>query len=66
MPAPDTEDEPIKTDSLRIAMGVELSTIPIYLAAMYSIKPPAEYANDPRYYDPIVGAIRSTFIDIAR
>ena len=44
---------------LRQAMEIELTTIPLYLFAMYSIKIPAQYVNDPRYYDPISGAILS-------
>jgi len=42
-------------------MAVELSTIPLYLYGRYSVKTPAEFANDPRYYDPIVGAVRGSF-----
>lgn len=43
---------------LQAAMEIELSTIPIYLFAMYSIKPPPEAADDPHFHDPVVGAIR--------
>jgi len=45
-------------EHLHAAMLVELSTIPIYLFAMYSIKSPR--ADDPRYVDPHVDAIRGT------
>ncbi|KAF8637314.1 hypothetical protein AX16_010842 [Volvariella volvacea WC 439] len=45
-------------EHLQTAMLVELSTIPIYLYAMYSVKTPAQFKSDPRYYDPLVGAIR--------
>ena len=43
---------------LQTAMAIELATIPLYLFGMYSIKIPDQYANDPRYYDPVIGAIR--------
>jgi len=40
-------------------MAVELSTIPLF--KMYTVKIPKAYVNDPRYYDPIVGAVRGMF-----
>lgn len=63
LPSPDSKNEPISTiESLRIhlqkAMAIELATIPLYLFGMYSIKTPKKYVRDPRYYDPIIGAIR--------
>ena len=45
-------------EHLQTAMAIELATIPLYLFGMYSIKIPAQYVNDPRYYDPVTGAIR--------
>jgi len=30
----------------------------LYLFGMYSVKTPKAFVNDPRYYDPIVGAVR--------
>ena len=45
-------------EHLQTAMEIELATIPLYLFGMYSIKIPAQYVNDPRYYDPDIGAIR--------
>lgn len=62
-PSPPPNSKPIDTldslkEHLQAAMAVELSTIPLYLFAMYSVKTPEKYINDPRYYDPIVGAIR--------
>jgi hypothetical protein len=62
LPAPDSEEEPITSigslqNHLRIAMGVELSTIPLYLASMYSINTEA-HKNNPLYYDLIIAAIR--------
>jgi len=64
LPAPDSRDQPIKSiESLRThlqtAMAIELATIPLYLYGMYSIKIPDQYKNDIRYYDPVMGAIRS-------
>uniref|UniRef100_A0A8H8CET3 Iminophenyl-pyruvate dimer synthase domain-containing protein n=1 Tax=Psilocybe cubensis TaxID=181762 RepID=A0A8H8CET3_PSICU len=63
LPQPDSKNQPITTiESLRThlqtAMAIELATIPLYLFGMYSVKIPDEYANDPRYYDPVIGAIR--------
>ncbi|KAJ7777889.1 ferritin-like-domain-containing protein [Mycena maculata] len=43
---------------LHFAMAIELSTIPLYLYAMYSIKLPANKIKDPRFWDPVTGAIR--------
>ena len=67
LPRPDSDNQPIETvESLRThlqtAMAVELSTIPLYLFGMYSVKTPAQYVNDPRYYDPITGAVRSMVV----
>jgi len=64
LPAPDSPDKPIESieslrNHLQTAMAVELSTIPLYLYGMYSIKVPDQYKKDIRYYDPIIGAIRS-------
>lgn len=63
LPAPDSPEQNINNvDSLRkhlqTAMAIELATIPLYLFGMYSIKIPEQYVNDPRYYDPVIGAIR--------
>ena len=63
LPTPDHPECHIQTvESLRkhlqVAMAVELCTIPLYLFGMYSVKTPEIYVNDPRYYDPIVGAVR--------
>jgi Ferritin-like len=63
LPKPDSGNHPITTvkslqEHLQTAMAVELSTIPLYLFAMYSVTTPAAYVNDPRYYDPITGAVR--------
>lgn len=44
---------------LQSAMAVELSTIPIYLFGMYSVKIPTRFQNDPRYRDPIMQAVRN-------
>ena len=59
---PDRHDMKDSLESLRehlqAAIEIELSTIPLYLFGMYSIKIPAQYAKDPRYYDPVIGAIR--------
>lgn len=70
LPAPDSPECPIQTvESLRkhlqAAMAVELSTIPLYLFAMYSVKTPNAFVNDPRYYDPIVGAVRGALVILA-
>jgi hypothetical protein len=43
---------------LHFAMAIELSTIPLYLYAMYSIKLPADKVKDPRFWDPVTNAIR--------
>lgn len=43
---------------LQVAMAVELSTIPLYLFAQYTVKVPKEYANDPRYVDPVISAVK--------
>ena len=69
LPTPEQGNDPIvRVESLRqhlqTAMAVELSTIPLYLFGMYSVQTPKEYVNDPRYYNPITGAIRSTFDSI--
>jgi hypothetical protein len=63
LPTPDKGDCPIQSieslrEHLQTAMAIELATIPLYLFGMYSIKTPAQYARDPRYYDPIIAAIR--------
>ena len=63
LPTPDSPEQPINNvkslrTHLQTAMAIELATIPLYLFGMYSIKIPAQYLNDPRYYDPIIGAIR--------
>jgi hypothetical protein len=63
LPTPDDDECPINNigslrEHLQTAMAIELATIPLYLFAMYSIKTPAQYARDPRYYDPIIAAIR--------
>ncbi|KIJ40737.1 hypothetical protein M422DRAFT_32162 [Sphaerobolus stellatus SS14] len=63
LPRPDHKNEPISTlESLKThlqkALAIELATIPLYLYGMYSIKTPEQFVNDPRYYDPIAGAIR--------
>jgi hypothetical protein len=66
-PKRDTNDGcPIQTVAslqkhLQTAMAVELSTIPLYLFAMYTVKTPQAYVNDPRYYNPITGAVRSAW-----
>jgi hypothetical protein len=67
-PSPPPNSKPIDTlDSLKqhlqAAMAVELSTIPLYLFSMYSVKTPEKYINDPRYYDSIVGAIRGVIAE---
>jgi len=64
LPAPDSPDQPIDNikslrTHLQTAMAIELATIPLYLYGMYSIKKPDQYKNDSRYYDPVMGAIRS-------
>ncbi|KAI9511270.1 ferritin-like-domain-containing protein [Russula earlei] len=64
LPLPDTPHRSITTlkslrEHLRAAMAVELSTIPLYLYGMYSIKTPNAYINDPRYHDPIISLIHS-------
>jgi Ferritin-like len=69
LPKPKPGNDPIVTveslrEHLQTAMAVELSTIPLYLFGMYSVQTPKEYVNDPRYYNPITGAIRSTFDSI--
>jgi hypothetical protein len=43
---------------LRTAMAVELSTIPLYLFAMYNVKLPRDKVNDPRYVDIVSTALR--------
>lgn len=63
LPTPDKGESPIQSieslrEHLQTAMAIELATIPLYLFGMYSIKTPAQYARDPRYYDPIIAAIR--------
>jgi hypothetical protein len=68
LPNPAFGNHPITTvrslrEHLQTAMAVELSTIPLYLFAMYSIKTPSAYVNDPRYYDPIAAAIRGMLVD---
>ena len=67
LPIPDSPEHPIQTvESLRIhlqtAMAVELSTIPLYLFGMYTVKSPKAFANDPRYDDPIVRTVRGALI----
>ena len=58
--ARDDKDDDLKSlrEHLQTAMAIELATIPLYLFGMYSIKIPDQYVNDPRYYDPVIGAIR--------
>jgi len=46
-------------------MAVELSTIPLYLFKMYTVKIPKAYVNDPRYYDPIVGVIAEEMLHLS-
>jgi Ferritin-like len=63
LPVPDSPDHNIDNvnslrNHLQTAMAIELATIPLYLFGMYSIKIPDQYVNDPRYYDPVIGAIR--------
>lgn len=62
MPKPDANHPITDIDSLRThlqsAMAVELSTIPLYLFGMYTVATPENFANDPRYYDPIMAAVR--------
>ena len=65
LPKRNSREQPIITiESLRThlqtAMAIELATIPLYLFGMYSVKIPEQYANDPRHYDPVIGAIRGT------
>lgn len=60
---PPTKNKPIKDlkslqQHLQSAMAVELSTIPLYLFAMYTVKIPEEYQNDPRYQDPVINAVK--------
>jgi hypothetical protein len=67
LPKPEDGNHPIKTvkslqEHLQTAIAVELSTIPLYLFAMYSIKTPAAYVNDPRYYDLTTAAIRGASV----
>jgi hypothetical protein len=64
LPTPDSVEHPIKTvaslrEHLQAAMAVELCSIPLYLAGMYSVRIPADKVNDPRYYDPVIGAVRN-------
>ena len=63
LPVPDSPKHNIDNvhslrNHLQTAMAIELATIPLYLFGMYSIKIPDQYVNDPRYYDPVIGAIR--------
>jgi len=63
-------NQPIKTPKrlrqhLQSAIAVELSTIPLYLFAQYTVKVPQKYANDPRYVDPVVSAVKSEEIDLS-
>jgi hypothetical protein len=63
LPSPDTPQDPITTieslqTHLQTAMAVELSTIPLYLFAMYTVQIPKAFENDPRYHDTIIGAVR--------
>ena len=63
LPLPDSPEHNIDSveslkNHLQTAMAIELATIPLYLFGMYSIKIPDQYKNDPRYYDPVIGAIR--------
>ena len=63
LPLPDSPNQNIDNveslrEHLQTAMAIELATIPMYLFAMYSVKIPDQYVNDPRYYDPVMGAIR--------
>ena len=49
-------------------MEIKLVTNPLYLFGMYSIKIPAQYANNPRHYNPIISAIRglSSFLFVLK
>ena len=63
LPVPDSPEHNIDSvkslrTHLQTAMAIELATIPLYLFGMYSVKIPDQYVNDPRYYDPVIGAIR--------
>ena len=63
-------NQPIKTPKrlrqhLQSAIAVELSTIPLYLFAQYTVKVPQKYANDPRYVDPVVSAVKGEEIDLS-
>lgn len=48
-------------DHLQSAITVELSTIPLYLFAMYSIKIPDEFERDPKHIHPVINAVRSKY-----
>lgn len=66
-PKPSGTVEPITSleslrEHLQAAIAVELSTIPLYLFSMYSVKTPKQFVNDPRYYDLIVAAIRGASV----
>lgn len=63
LPTPHSVEHPINSveslrEHLQAAMAVELCSIPLYLSGMYSIKTPKDKVNDPRYYDPLIGAVR--------
>jgi hypothetical protein len=71
LPKPDSPDHPIDNvkslrEHLQTAMAIELATIPLYLFGMYSVKIPDQYANDPRYYDPVMAAIRGSYSPLHR
>jgi hypothetical protein len=56
-------NKPIRTiaslrQHLQSAIAVELSTIPLYLFGQYTVKIPKGYANDPRYVDPVISAVK--------
>ena len=60
---PDSPEHPSDSveslrNHLQTAMAIELATIPLYLFGMNSFKVSDQYVNDPRYYDPVIGAIR--------
>jgi len=61
LPAPESGIKTVESlrEHLQTAIAVELSTIPLYLYGMYSVQTPQAYINDPRYYNPIVGTVRS-------
>lgn len=44
---------------LQSAITVELSTIPLYLFGMYTVKIPDEFKRDTKHIHPIISAVRS-------